>query len=431
MTVCKSVPCFLGPPLIATPTLEPIVWLSAVWMFGLLVAFLAILWRKPILRPPAHAFGLLLALALALRLTPSILLRNQGNFDIESFRLVGEVLNRGEDVYTQTDTHNRYPYLPLQMFWAAAAARLAGRAGMPFPFAVRLLPIGVDALIPLLLFALARKRDSARAWRAGLLYAFNPVSVFVSACHGQFDALPATLALLALVDIPARRGALWLGAGILDKSWPVLAWPLWGARLRTWRERLLCTAVAASIPLAFVVFYARARHTSVAMVFKRALTYNWGVGVWGYSYFVRMGLMALPGWPATFGWCLRVARFLTLGMLAWVWIKRARRSSPVEGFLTILLAFLAWGHAFSVQYLLWPLPLAILEGEERYLGRYVLASFAYMFLAYYTLIFRNSIVNLLPWPQADWFLIMPAGIPAWLVTVFWLRERWRGVAKTD
>ncbi len=393
--------------------------LSALWMLGLLAVFLALLWRNPPLHTPQRAALLLFLLALAVRLTPSALLAQRSNFDIESFRLVGETLGQGTDVYTHPDTASRYPYLPLQMLWMLGAARLSDAGGIPFPFTVRLLPILADALIPLLLFALLRRKDDPRAWRAGLLYALNPVSVFVSACHGQFDALPVALALLALTDAAPERGALWLGLGILDKSWPVLAWPLWVARLRTWRKRVSCTLLAAGIPLAAVALYTLALHAPPTMVFKHALAYNHGVGIWGYTYLLRLRLPQKAFWRF-----ISPARWLTLGVLAFLWWRRARHRAPASGFLDILLGFLALGHAFSIQYLLWPLPFAVLEGEARYLGRYVLAAFAYMFLAYYTLIFRNTITNLLPWPQADLYLIIPAGLPAWLVTVAWLRKRW-------
>ncbi|GAB4521296.1 MAG: hypothetical protein Fur0018_01630 [Anaerolineales bacterium] len=394
--------------------------LSAVWMLGLLAAFLALLWRKPDLRVPRHAVLLLFLLALTVRLTPSALLARQGNFDIQSFRLVGETLGHRTDVYTHPDTFKRYPYLPLQMLWMLAAARLSVAAGMPFPFTVRLLPILVDALIPLAILSLLRRKGDPRAWRAGLLYALNPVSVFVSACHGQFDALPAALALLALTDPSAPRGALWLGLGILDKSWPVLAWPLWVARLRAWRKRALYTLLMGSIPLLAVAFYALFLHAPATMALKRALSYNHGIGIWGYTYLLRLLLPQPAFWRFT-----SLARWVTLGALALIWWQRARHRAPAAGFLDILLGFLALGHAFSIQYLLWPLPFAALAGEEHYLGRYVLAAFAYMFLAYYTLIFHNTITNLLPWPQADLYLIILAGLPAWLVTVAWLRVRWR------
>jgi hypothetical protein len=117
------------------------------------------------------------------------------------------------------------------------------------------------------------------------------------------------------------------------------------------------------------------------------------------------------------------ARYLTLIALGTAWILRARHERPKAGVLTVLVVFFAVTHAFSVQYLMWMVPFAVLNEEHRWLTRYTLAAFAYMLLAYTTLILEMHITNLLPWPQADWFLIMPAGLPAWLVTVGWAKER--------
>ena len=175
------------------------------------------------------------------------------------------------------------------------------------------------------------------------------------------------------------------------------------------------------IPLIGVGVYALLFDTNPFESLRKAVSYNWGVGIWGYTYFVRMVLMYLPGWPQTWDWFLNVSRFFTLGILGWIWFARARHQTTVRGFLTILLGFLAWGHAFSIQYLLWPIAFAVYVQDRIWLARYILGASAYMILVYYTLIFQNAITNLLPWPQADWFIIMPAGIPVWLVTVFWLR----------
>jgi hypothetical protein len=91
--------------------------------------------------------------------------------------------------------------------------------------------------------------------------------------------------------------------------------------------------------------------------------------------------------------------------------------------LTILVTFIAWTHAFSIQYLMWVVPFAVLNMDFRWLKYYTVGAFFYMFLVYNTLILELHITSILPWPQADWFLIMPAGLPAWIIAVLWARER--------
>jgi hypothetical protein len=102
---------------------------------------------------------------------------------------------------------------------------------------------------------------------------------------------------------------------------------------------------------------------------------------------------------------------------------KARKQAPNSGFLTILVGFFAVTHAFSIQYLVWLVPFAILDEDYRWLTAFTIGAFVYMFLVYNTLILEMHITALLPLPQADWFLIMPSGLPAWVVTVGWLVKR--------
>ena len=159
---------------------------------------------------------------------------------------------------------------------------------------------------------------------------------------------------------------------------------------------------------------------------ERALGYNWGLGVWGYTYFFRLISVLQPAATALFEWFIRNGRYVTLLALGLVWLIRARKQLPADGILTTLVAFLAVTHAFSIQYLMWVVPFAILVQDHRWLRRYTLAAFAYMFLVYMTLILTANVTRILPWPQADWYIIIPASIPAWLVTVGWLGSRLAG-----
>jgi Gpi18-like mannosyltransferase len=288
-----------------------------------------------------------------------------------------------------------------------------------------LLPIAIDAILAFWLFMLLKKQISEdEAFRWGMVYALNPVTIFISAIHGQFDTLPTMLTLAALLSIPssAWKTGVFLGLGILNKSWPVLAWPQIMSNIGSWRKRIIATLFMGMVLLAAILLYTWLFDANLLTGLQKAISYNWGIGIWGYTYFVQMALMRLPGWPGTWGWFIKISRFVTLGILAWIWFARTRFQSSVRGFLGIMLGFFALGHAFSIQYLLWPVAFAVYLQEEKWLARYIISASAYMFLVYYTLILDNVIMRLLPWPQADWYIIMPAGIPVWVVTLFWLRK---------
>ncbi len=407
--------------------------LAAIWSFLLLIAFVVTpsRWKMPARWPVLW----LLLLALGVRLLPNAILKVGGGYDIQSFALVGEMLAKGSEIYAATEGVNRHPYLPFYLYWLAAAWKITQVGGFSFVQVVRLLPIATDVGLTLALFWGLCQRNPQWAWRAGLLYALNPVAVFVSAYHGQFDALPGLFILLAVIELarerPARSGVS-LGLGILAKSFPVLALPslFWAAR--TWRSRIALVLGAVFVPLVGVGVYSLWFSASPWLILHRALTYNWGVGIWGYTYLLRMAAQVF-GHPNLYRWVLVWGRMLTLFFLALVFLWRARKENPARGILLVLLTFFALGHAFSIQYLVWLLPLAVWNGEFRWVQRYTLGAFAYMFLVYFSLILQTTITNLLPFQQADLYLIIPSGLPAWLVCMAWLvallRGQWQSLSE--
>jgi hypothetical protein len=182
-------------------------------------------------------------------------------------------------------------------------------------------------------------------------------------------------------------------------------------------------------PLVGVLFYSSLFDAKFTTVIERAISYNSGIGIWGYTYFFKLLAYLRPAWSDLFGWLTNFGRFITLAGLAAVWWFRARKECPQEGILTILVAFFAISHAFSIQYLSWLIPFAILSAagytrrDLKWLTFYTIAAFLYMFIAYNTLVLQMTITKVLPWPQADLLIIIPAGIPAWIVCIAWTIKR--------
>lgn len=387
-------------------------------------------WLAPRVRgwSPRNLIRLMGGIALVVRLIPNALLPVGAGYDVASYELVADAVLEGQDVYSDPEAMNRHPYLPLQMYWMAAAKWLSGQVGVSFVRAVRTAPILADVGITVLVFCYLQKRATPQDSVAlGLGYALNPVSIFVSACHGQFDAIPL-LFLVAAILAHTRRpqlSAASLGLGILSKSWPVLALPslLW--RLDRWSKRATYLLIVGLVPALGVLLYATIFRAPLLGVISKAIGYDWGVGVWGYTYLLRLVGLLAPALNGLFAFAQRYGRFLTLAALGVVWLFRARRESVAQSVLTVFVTFFACSHAFSIQYLVWLIPMAALCRQTLWLRRYTLAATAYMILVYSTLILASHITNLLPWPQADWFIIMPSGLPAWVVTVAWAVARWR------
>ncbi|OAN48491.1 hypothetical protein A6A03_07875 [Chloroflexus islandicus] len=402
--------------------------LSILWSLLLLGAFWLI--SAPTFQFPAMsrraAILLTISIALFVRLFANWLLPVGAIYDIESYQIIGDLVLANTDVYTSDRAIFRYPYLPLQMYWSASALWLSNASGITFVTIVRVLPIIADvAIVGVLLFATPVLPSFAQRFRAAFIYALNPIPVFVAAYHGQFDALPVVLLLIAalwLYTSPTLSG-LALGAGILAKSWPVLGLPVLLANLHAWRSRITLLLGTLLVPLIGIIIYAWLFQADPVRVVQTAMGYNRGIGIWGYTYAFRLG-QDVTGNKALMHWIIANGRWFTLGALAVVWWMRARHETPVAGVLTILVCFFACTHAFAIQYLVWPVAFALLANDMCWLRRYTLAAYLYMVAAYSMLILDATIIGMLPQPFGD-HLIIILGLPAWLVFVAWLKARWQ------
>ena len=399
--------------------------LSMLWALFALCAFLYVLHHPQKFEKISSPLLLLVTAGLCLRIIPAFVLVPVSNYDIESYRLVSQHVLAFEDVYTAQDTVRRHPYLPLQMYWMGFSQFLSSQTHPPFTSIVRLAPITADILISLVIFFTTGRRFKRYPplW-AALLYALNPLSIYVSAFHGQFDAIPALFILLAIRSAnnqaPGSSG-FWLGLGILVKSWPVLAFPSLFLFFRNTKQKILFLILSGLVPVLGILVYSWLYDARILTVIKRALTYNnQGIGSWGYTYLLRMvGLFwsdALPFVNSYFS----VAKYVTVLGLFVIWFFVARKQDLFARMLTILVALMAFFHAFSIQYLIWLLPFAILNNQIRWLKWYTLAAFSYMFLTYHTLILRDTITQFMSVSQADVYLITPTSLPAWLITLAWL-----------
>jgi len=394
--------------------------LGPLWALGLLISFLWISNKKLKIRIVRYPIIWIIGITFLVRLIPAFILQTGSNYDIESFRLVADNVRDLKDIYTVVETGNRHPYLPLQMYWIGFAGWLADETGSGFNSIVRLAPIIADALIVLLLYNVISKKNIMDPIIGGLLYALNPVSVYVSAYHGQFDSIPLLFLLVSLfyAGTSAYKSGFWLGIGIWIKSWPVLGLPIILNTFRGIKKKILFGLAMVVLPLVGVIIYLLIFQADFFTTISKALGYNHGMGVWGYTFFVKMLGSAI--FPDMNIWkILNFSRFVTIGILGLVWFLVARKQSPINGVLTILLAFFVFTHAFSIQYLVWLIPFGILIGDIRWIKWFTMAAFAYMFLVYHTLILDMAITNIMHWPLADTWIIIPASVPVWLVTFFW------------
>ncbi len=316
--------------------------------------------------PSPVFFFLAFAVALVLRLT--LLLGFPGNYDTDSYKEVITILERGGDLYADTD---RYNYSPVWSLVLRSAQALSDRIGSRLTIAVGLLLLVADALTAAVLFGIAASRQGrSRGLEAALLFFANPVSVLISSAHGQFDNLSILFLLLALLATqrrPAPRVPILaaLSASLLVKH--VTAFhPLLFVRRR---ERGGAGPGAAVVPylafaLSFLPYLA-----SFQGIRSHVLEYSGLRSLYGTD--VLLLISGVPDWVPE-------AVFILAAGLA---VFTLRSIELGRASLLLFLVILIFAPGISRQYFVWPIALGSLYPGLGYFLYTVVASASILHLS--------------------------------------------------
>lgn len=408
----------------------PVLNLALIWLLVLVFAFTLLDQNRVSgrLARLKHPLLFLLVIALIVRLLPVLLLPVGAGYDIDSFRLVGDAFLNGEEVYTSA-AKGRHPYLPLHLYLLGLTTYLSRITPLPFVTWIKLPALIADLLITFVIYKVFRRGGESEPMAAywALLYALNPISVLVSAYHGQFDSIPVLLLLLSWFTWHfgryVSRSAILLGFSILYKTWPILFLPVIFIRLPDNRRRLVYTLISIGIPVLFTTAYVIIMDSNPVPMLRRALTHSGVPGYWGLS-----ALLYVPGgfWinsERTVAAILPYQRILLLlaGLFSLWW---TRRQSALDALLTIMLSIFSVTIGMGIQWLLWPVAFAIVARETRWLKWYTLTGTLMLLVHLYGL-------HLYPWarqifePSTADALIRISFLPAWIVVLSWTLSRLR------
>lgn len=402
---------------------------SLIWLLLVITGF--VLGAKPVSRWLGRRAGAAAGLAAVLlvagvvRLLPALLLPVGAGYDIDSFRLVTDALLGGQEVYTASI--GRHPYLPFQMYIMGAMARLADGTGLPYVAAIKLPAVLADVALTGMVYYAFRRKASPDALYAALLYALNPVSLLVTSYHGQFESVTLVfLAAALLLWDPGGRGrlsAVALGLAILNKTWPVVFLPTMVWRVGGWPKRAVYAAIALGIPVISVLAYLVIFAADPEPMLQRALTHRGVAGYWGPGAVISPLAQLVPALQPVMD-ALVAGRngLLAAAVLLALWWTR--RQSTLDAFLTLVLSIFVVTVGFGIQWLVWPIPFAILAREYRWLKLYSLAGVWMLFVHLFGLHMGPWLFEWLPSVSPDWFIRLSA-LPAWLVVLLWTIRRLR------
>jgi hypothetical protein len=373
----------------------------------------------------------LLAIALFVRLLPAALLSKGAEYDIESFRRVAEAFLQGQGIYSSPLVSGRHPYLPFQLYLIAMAMWISQRTGLPFAVTVKWPAILADLGLTALMFRTVQRTDKlgTQATAIGLLYALNPVSILVSAYHGQFDAIPTLFLALSwyfwhfYADWQRQIGlsALCLGFAILDKTWPILFLPIVLLRLNPLTARLRYGSVALSVPAIFTGAYIALFPEDVSPLFSRALTHTGVPGWWGASALLNV-LSAETDWgKELLDFLARYGRWFIFGAVGTsYWLTR--RQQAIDALVTAILTLYVFTSGFGLQWMLWVVPFALLVGDWGAADQYVAGALIYMLPSYYGYHLDSTLGSSLSFRYMA-LIMQLCALPAWAITILWLVRR--------
>ncbi len=413
----------------------PALNLLLLWLLGISFAFL-LLRERIIARYSAHIkhpLIFLLLVALLVRLVPLILLPVGAAYDVESFRLVGEALLNGEDIYTSAAA-GRHPYFPLQMVAVSTAVYLSRTTMLPFIIWLKLPAVLADVLVSMVIYKSFRQwgKSETTSLYWALLYALNPIPVLVSAYHGQFDAIPVLLLLLAWYSYcfgrRIIRSAVFLGFAILNKTWPIVFLPIAFIRLPSNRQRFGYSILTFSIPILFTTAYIVWFKSNPVPMLRRTLTHAGVPGYWGLSTLIYLPGSLIFNPERVLQIILPLQRVLLLigGLVALWW---TRRQDALNALLTIILTVFSIMLGMGIQWLLWPIAFAVLASEARWLKWYSIMGTLMMLVHLYGL-------HLYPWlnqlfePQTATTILRLSSLPVWIIVLLWTLSRLRRAAPT-
>ncbi len=145
------------------------------------------------------------------------------NYDIESYRIVGDLIKDGKNFYVHT---HRYNYGPV---WANFLGLLRWiQVNVLSDQSLIVLHILVTLLLSIIDVCIANILKSSYSIVSGLVFLLNPVSFLITGFHGQFDNIAIYLGLLSIIYFLAnkqRKSLAFLSASLIVKHVVILFLP--------------------------------------------------------------------------------------------------------------------------------------------------------------------------------------------------------------
>ena len=251
---------------------------------------------------------------------------------------------------------------PLMAYYAMGVEAVSRFSGLRFACVFKFPVILAEAVSIVLVFRIWQSQKANRiALLAAAWLALNPASILVSAHHGNTDCLCAMLALLSMyymdLQCPFSAG-LSLGAAINVKLIPVILIPV---LLGSATNRRTLARVVAGLAIGALPFIPVAMGAAAAFR-DNAVAYNSHHNPWGIVLLIMDTWKTFPNvaetaavYYETYGKGLVIAAAVAAGLV----VLRNRTWTARRGATLVMSLFLVLAPGFGIQYIVYPMALAL------------------------------------------------------------------------
>ncbi len=319
-------------------------------------------------------FGIIhiLILGFLIRLTVIILSASITNYDLQSYRLIGELTRQGKNIYPFPGNFH-HPYFPVMLYVEALASFFGQYQTIFLKIIFSLFDTGIIFLVYLLtpkipvlrngrgpsssLFEGVGRRKTryqgVKFSNLAFIYAINPISILITSFHGQFDAIPLFFLLLALYFFLRNKSStlpyLFLSFAIAIKTWPILFSIPFLRRLKNAQQFLLATILLISFPLLSLLLYSFLFHGNPFIILLTLKAYRPVFGVFGIGFLTK--------------YIFHIQVIKTISQLTYVFLIAffaysflVKKKVAIEELFSQLLFFFILTPVFGIQWLMWLVP---------------------------------------------------------------------------
>lgn len=256
-------------------------------------------------------------------------------YDLESFHIVGNLVNEGKNIYSETHRYNYGPIWAYILGFFKKISYFFDNNELIFRFLIILTLSLADILIAYWLL------KEYKNFYLFIFFLFNPISIYTTGYHNQFDNLAISIALWSSFFISQKNikkkflGYFLLSISISIKHIFVFIIPWLFLKARNKKEKLLSIMPILIFIILFLPFSFSQK--AIKGIWENVLTYKVASNI--YSFFPFSGI-------------LRPLIILILFIISYFFI---RKEETKKQFILYLLFITALSPIYASQYLIIPI----------------------------------------------------------------------------